>query len=103
MISRKEMLLQALMDGGAGYGLDLIERVMQNTGGRAKLSVGTVYPALHELEKKGWVESCGGEGSKGRRRKYYRLTDEGRRVAGENRRAVLSLFRGVAAESVAGR
>ena len=45
----KGALLQALMSGDS-YGLELIQRVKADTGGRAKLLEGRVYPALRELE-----------------------------------------------------
>lgn len=69
-------LLAAIRDGDS-YGLDLVER----TG----LSSGTVYPVLGRLRRRGWIEGvweaqerADAEGRP--RRKYYRLTAEGRAV-----------------------
>ena len=42
-----------------------------------KISPGTLYPLLHEMEKAGWVKSSG-KTVKGKRRRYYRLTKKGR-------------------------
>jgi DNA-binding PadR family transcriptional regulator len=42
-----------------------------------KISPGTLYPLLHQMEKKGWVKSSG-KTVKGKRRRYYRLTKKGR-------------------------
>lgn len=93
-ISTKSALLQALVDGD-GYGLELMERVREKSGGRFLLHQGSVYPALRELEEEGLAESYSGKPTPergGRPRIYYRLTPEGRRVAYEQRAAVLGLY-----------
>lgn len=93
-INTKVALLQALIDG-EGYGLELMERVRDKTGGRLLLHQGSVYPALRELEEEGLAESYPGKPTAergGRPRIYYRLTAEGRRVAHDQREAVLGLF-----------
>lgn len=93
-ISTKSALLQALVEG-EGYGLELMERVREKSGGRFLLHQGSVYPALRELEEEGLAESYSGKPTAergGRPRIYYRLTPEGRRVAYEQREAVLGLY-----------
>jgi PadR family transcriptional regulator PadR len=93
-VNAKTALLQALIPGD-GYGLELIDRVKERTEGRLVLHQGTIYPALRELEKEGFVESYAGEPLPergGRPRIYYRLTAEGRRAAFEQREAVAGLF-----------
>ena len=94
MVNAKTALLQVLMSGD-GYGLDLIERVKESTGGKVTLGQGTIYPALRELERDGFVESYEGETvpeRAGRPRIYYRITGEGRRAAFEEREAASGLF-----------
>lgn len=80
-------LLAAIRDGDA-YGLDLVER----TG----LSSGTVYPILGRLRRRGWIEGIWEDqataDAEGRpRRKYYRLTAEGRAVLERELARVLAL------------
>jgi len=93
-IDPKTALLQALISKD-GYGLELIERVRERTGGRVILGQGSIYPALRALEQDGLVESYESEPMAdrgGRPRVYYRLTGEGRRSAFEERKAMLGLF-----------
>lgn len=68
----------ALLQEGRRYGFDIIEELRKRTGGYLDLKEGTLYPALHRLEKQGllrseWVLSQTG----GAPRKYYAITDEG--------------------------
>lgn len=95
-MNAKAALLAALISG-AGFGLELIERVNQRSGGAMKLNQGAVYPALRSLEREGLVRSYDGEENVaergGRPRRYYELTGEGRRVAREQKRAILGLLR----------
>lgn len=66
-----------------GWGLDLIERVGELTGGEIVLGQGTIYPMLRDLESEGVLESYDGETVPERDgpRRYYRLSEEGTRVA----------------------
>jgi PadR family transcriptional regulator PadR len=94
-ISTKVALLQALIRRPS-YGLELIEHVREMTDGALELKQATLYPALHDLEENGFVESyddrSGAESRGGRPRRYYRLTAEGARAAMEDRRIAASLF-----------
>jgi PadR family transcriptional regulator len=69
----------ALLAEGKRYGFDIIEELRKRTGGYLDLKEGTLYPALHRMEKQGllaseWVIQEGG----GSPRKYYVVTPEGR-------------------------
>lgn len=93
-VSAKAALLQALIRGES-FGLELIERVRDRTGGRLVLGQGSVYPALRELEREGMVESYDGAvlpERGGRPRRYYRITAAGVAAAYEQREAVVGLF-----------
>jgi PadR family transcriptional regulator, regulatory protein PadR len=82
---------------GESYGLELIDRVYQLTGGRLKLMQGRVYPVLRELEREGLLRSFEGQALPergGRPRRYYEITAEGRRVARMDAKAVLALVHG---------
>ena len=93
-ITAKAALLQALVSG-PGFGLDLIARVKERTRGGLELGQGSVYPALRDMEREGFVRSWDGESLPergGRPRRYYELTAAGRRVAVGNAEVVSDLF-----------
>lgn len=58
-----------------GYGVS--EWIEAMTGGSLLMEEGTLYPALHRLQGKGWVDSEWGLSENNRRAKYYRLTRDG--------------------------
>jgi DNA-binding PadR family transcriptional regulator len=69
-------ILAALLDGPAhGYGI--IKRAGEQSGGRVKPAVGTLYGALDRLAGAGLVTIDREEIVDGRARRYYRITDEG--------------------------
>jgi PadR family transcriptional regulator, regulatory protein PadR len=76
-------LLLAALEAGPLHGYAVMEALRTGSGGRVDLPTGTVYPALHRLERAGLVRSrWSTEG--GRRRRSYELTPAGRRgLAGE--------------------
>ena len=61
------------------HGLGVSRRVEQLTAGAYVVGPGSLFPALHRLEEKGWLDSSWGESENNRRAKYYRLTSGGRR------------------------
>jgi transcriptional regulator len=64
-----------------GYGISL--RIRQISKEVLRVQQGSLYPALHRLEKRGWLESDWGESDHGRQAKFYRLSAKGRRQLGE--------------------
>jgi transcriptional regulator len=64
-----------------GYGIS--QRIRQISEEVLQVQQGSLYPALHRLEKRGWLESDWGESENGRQAKFYRLSAEGRRQLGE--------------------
>jgi PadR family transcriptional regulator len=71
-------LVLAILAEGESYGYAIIKRVSDLSGGHLQWSDGMLYPVLHRLERQGLVAAKWGESETGRRRKYYRLTKEGR-------------------------
>ncbi|MFC0038077.1 PadR family transcriptional regulator [Actinomadura rayongensis] len=72
-------VLAALLDGPLhGYGI--IKRAGEQSGGRVRLAVGTLYGALDRMARGGLVAVDREETVQGRPRRYYRLTDDGRRA-----------------------
>jgi transcriptional regulator len=76
------LILQALATG-MKHGYAVSEWLEATTDGTLLLEEGTLYPALHRLERKGWIESEWGLSDNNRRAKYYRLTAAGRKRLGE--------------------
>jgi PadR family transcriptional regulator len=78
-------LVLAVLASGPAHGYALIELLRERSGGFFELPEGSVYPALHRLERAGLVESGWSEVG-GRRRRVYELTVRGRRAVAERRR-----------------
>ena len=72
-------LVLAILAEGESYGYAIIKRVSELSGGHLLWTDGMLYPVLHRLERNGLVAATWGLAENGRRRRYYRLTPEGRR------------------------
>lgn len=77
-------LLLAVLEDGPRHGYGVIEAMRQDSGGTFDLPSGTVYPALHRLERAGFIKSRWSMVG-GRRRRSYELTAAGRRTLREER------------------
>jgi len=60
------------------HGVGISRRVTQITKGAFQVSFGSLFPSLHRMEEKGWVEAEWRASENNRRAKYYRLTSSGR-------------------------
>ena len=72
------LVLSVLMDGPS-YGYEIAKRIEERSAGVLEGKEGTLYPLLHQLEMKGWLDSHK-EHVSGRMRKYYRVTQKGKKV-----------------------
>lgn len=70
-------LVLAILSEGESYGYAIIKRVDDLSGGELRWTDGMLYPVLHRLERNGHVKARWGTSETGRRRKYYRITDQG--------------------------
>ena len=61
------------------HGLGVSRRIDQMTRGAFVVGPGSLFPALHRLEERGWLEATWGESEANRRAKYYRVTAAGKR------------------------
>jgi PadR family transcriptional regulator, regulatory protein PadR len=61
------------------HGLGVARRVEQITSGAYSIGPGSLFPALHRLEEKGWLTGFSGESANNRRAKFYKLTAAGRK------------------------
>jgi len=71
-------LVLAILAEGDSYGYAIIKRVTELSGGRLHWTDGMLYPVLHRLERLGYVAAKWAASENGRKRKYYRITREGR-------------------------
>lgn len=60
------------------HGVGISRRITQITSGAFQVSFGSLFPVLHRMEEKGWVEAEWRSSDNNRRAKYYRLTSAGR-------------------------
>jgi transcriptional regulator len=60
------------------HGWAISERLHQISSATLNIRQGSLYPALHRLERRGWIEASWGTSDNNRRAKYYELTKRGR-------------------------
>ena len=91
-------LVLAILADGDSYGYAIIKRVSELSGGQLQWTDGMLYPVLHRLERLGQIEGRWGTSETGRKRKYYRITTQGREQLAIQRRqwqAVDATLRGI--------
>ncbi len=76
--SAVEMLILEIATQGPTYGYEVAQTVAERSGGYFELKEGSLYPALHRLERQKLLRSFWREAD-GRRRKYYEATEAGKR------------------------
>lgn len=72
------LLLLQLLEERDMYGYELVKELEKRSGNEFSVKEGTLYPALHKLEKQEYIECYWQEQEKGPARKYYRITDAGK-------------------------
>ena len=72
-------MLLAVLEAGPRHGYAIMEALRAGSGGQFDLPTGTIYPALHRLERAGLIHAAWSEAA-GRRRRVYQLTPAGRRA-----------------------
>lgn len=78
-------LVMAILTEGESYGYAILKRVHELSGGKLAWTDGMLYPLLHRLLRLGYLEATWDRPAGGRRRRYYRLTEAGRRALAEQR------------------
>ena len=85
-------LILSILQRGDSYGYAIIRDVKELSDGELEWADGMLYPILHRLEKKGLIESYWGKAATGRRRKYYRIREQGLAELNEQRENWRNLF-----------
>lgn len=79
-------LVLGILAEGENYGYAILTRIAEVSDHQFEWSEGLLYPLLHRLERQGLVTARWGQAPSGRRRKYYRITPDGRAQLAEQRR-----------------
>jgi transcriptional regulator len=87
-----EMLILALVEERARHGYEIAKLIEQRSGGVVQFHVASLYPLLYRLETRGliqgrWVEKAGQ-----RRRRYYKVTQAGRKMLSQHRQTWSDFF-----------
>jgi PadR family transcriptional regulator PadR len=74
-----DLLILRTLSLGPHHGWAISERVQQVSSDVLRIQQGSLYPALHRLERRGWIKARWGTSDNNRRAKYYELTRTGQR------------------------
>lgn len=80
------LLLLQLLEERDMYGYELVKELENRSGNEFSVKEGTLYPALHKLEKQEYIECYWKEQEKGPARKYYKITEAGKAMLMEKTR-----------------
>src|SRR5262245_30985662 len=80
-----ELLILSLVETRSRHGYEISKLIEQRSNGRVRFKVASLYPLLYRLEERGWIAGRWIEKAGERRRRFYRLTAEGRRVLAAQR------------------
>jgi PadR family transcriptional regulator PadR len=81
-----ELLLLSLIESRPRHGYEISKLIEARSGGRLKFHIASLYPLLYRLEERAWIQGTWVEKAGQRRRRFYRLTAEGRKVLATQRR-----------------
>ena len=79
LLGTLDMLILRTLLGGAAHGHTIARVIEQTSDEVLQVEQGSLYPALHRLEDRGWVASYWGTSENNRKAKYYKLTAAGRK------------------------
>ncbi|MGH9825114.1 MAG: PadR family transcriptional regulator [Blastocatellia bacterium] len=80
-----ELMVLSLVEERARHGYEITKLIESLSGGVLSFNVASLYPMLYKLEKRGWIQGRWVEKAGQRRRRYYKLTPEGKRVLAAQR------------------
>ena len=75
-----ELLILAQLEACSSHGYEIARRIEARSNGAVSFHVASLYPLLYRLEERGWLQGTWVEKAGERRRRFYALTAEGRRV-----------------------
>ena len=81
-----ELLILSLLSARARHGYELSKLIHARSGGHLMFHIDSLYPLLYRLEERGWIKGRWVEKPGERRRRFYSVTAEGRRVLAQQRK-----------------
>ena len=75
-----DMLILQTLQWGAQHGYGIGQALRTQSGEVLQVETGSLYPALHRMERQGWIASKWGQTEQNQRAKFYRITAEGARI-----------------------
>src|ERR1700760_3591311 len=84
-----DLLILSLLEFRARHGYEISKIIEERSGGTLSFNVASLYPLLYRIERRGWIAGRWVEKPGQRRRRYYRLTGEGRKILKSHRSAWL--------------
>ena len=78
-----DLLILKVVALGPVHGYGIAQRIRQISNDVLQVQQGSLYPALHRLEKRGWLAADWGESDNGRQAKFYRLSAKGKKQLAE--------------------
>jgi len=93
MAASTKPLILSILERGEIYGYQIIQNVIDISGGTLEWSEGMLYPVLHRMEKENLIRSQWKISKKGRRRKYYMLTESGRKELEKEKKQWMSVHK----------
>jgi DNA-binding PadR family transcriptional regulator len=88
-----ELALLAVLEKEPLHGYEIAKRIEARSGGQLRFDVASLYPLLYQLESRRWVTGRWEQAPSGRKRRRYRLTEQGRRALAPLRRDWHDFFR----------
>lgn len=80
-----ELIILSIVEPRARHGYEISKLIEERSQGQMKFHVASLYPLLYRLEERGWLHGTWVEKAGERRRRYYSLTADGRRVLARQR------------------
>jgi PadR family transcriptional regulator PadR len=80
-----ELLILSLVEARPRHGYEISKLIEERSDGVLRFNVASLYPLLYRLEKRGWIQGRWVEKAGQRRRRYYKLTSEGKKVLASQR------------------
>jgi transcriptional regulator len=96
LLGTLDLLVLRTLQLGAAHGYEIAQAIERRSEDVLQVEQGSLYPALHRLEDRGWIASFWGTSENNRRARYYRLTAAGRRRLAAERARWDELTRAVA-------
>ena len=90
-----ELLILSLLNIQPRHGYDISKLIESRSGGALRFHVTSLYPLLYRLEERGWIEGRWVEKPDQRRRRYYSLTAQGRKVLAAQQRSWQEFVRAI--------